>query len=269
MERRIAYAEHLADQRTKAAPAWSSPVELAADLGLTLDDWQRDVLTSTATQIVMLAGRQTGKTTCAVLLGLYEALCKPGSLTLVLSPGERQSGRLFRTLLKAYRHLGYPVAADVENRLSLELANGASVHAMPGNEARVRGFSGVTLLLEDEAALVPDALYQACRPMTAVSGGRVVLMSTPRGRRGHFYNEFVHGGPDWFRVSITASACARIPTTWLAEERDRIGSFWYDQEYGCLFLDDETQVFASELIDAAVRPDFKSFGLPRFGGQAV
>ena len=71
---------------------------------------------------------------------------------------ERQS-RSFRRSLALYRALGRPVPADTENKLSLELANGSRIVALPGNEASIRGFSGVTLLLIDEGARVPDDLY--------------------------------------------------------------------------------------------------------------
>lgn len=45
----------------------------------------------------------------------------------------------------------------------------------------------MTLLLEDEAARVADALYNSVRPMLAVSNGRHVLMSTPFGKQNHFF----------------------------------------------------------------------------------
>ena len=51
--------------------------------------------------------------------------------------------------------------------------------ALPSKEATVRGFSGVTLIIEDEASRVDDLLYRTMRPMLAVSGGRMILASTP------------------------------------------------------------------------------------------
>ena len=62
---------------------------------------------------------------------------------------------------------------------------------LPGGEDTVRGFSGVRLLIVEEAARVPDETYFASRPMVAMSGGRIILMSTPAGRRGFFF-EHLH-----------------------------------------------------------------------------
>ena len=55
---------------------------------------------------------------------------------------------------------------------------------LPANEATVRGFSAVSLMVVDEAARVPDDLYEAVKPMLAVTDGALWLMSTPFGRRG-------------------------------------------------------------------------------------
>src|SRR5207244_4416310 len=118
--------------------------------------------------------------------------------------------------------------------LRLELANGSRIVSLPGDEATVRGFSGVALLVIDEAARVNDALYYSVRPMLAVSQGRLVSLSTPFGKRGWFHDEWFGEG-DWERVKITAEECPRIPATFLAEERRALGERWYKQEYLCSF----------------------------------
>ena len=40
--------------------------------------------------------------------------------------------------------------------------------------------------------------------MLAVSGGRIILLSTPFGKRGFFHHEWTEGGPEWERVMVTA-----------------------------------------------------------------
>lgn len=65
--------------------------------------------------------------------------------------------------------------------------------SLPSSEATVRGFSGAALIVEDEASRVPYDLYCAMWPMLAISGGRLVLMSTPFGKRGHFFEEWTQG----------------------------------------------------------------------------
>ena len=89
---------------------------------------------------------------------------------------------------------------DGDNEMSLALPNGSRIVGLPGNEATIRGFSAVRLLLVDEASRVEDEMYLAVRPMLAVSDGALWLMSTPFGKRGFFYETWAHGGPEWERV---------------------------------------------------------------------
>jgi hypothetical protein len=148
-----------------------------------------------------------------------------------------------------------------ETALRLELANGSRVVSLPGKEATVRGFSGATLLVVDEASRVPDELYFGVRPMLAVSGGSLVLLSTPFGQRGFFWHEWSEGGDDWLRVKITAEECPRIDPGWLAREREAIGDWWFAQEYRCEFKDAADQVFAQadvlRALSDEVRPLFE------------
>lgn len=204
------------------------------------------------------------------MLGLLEAV-QTGGLVLLLAPALRQSSELMRKVKDAYRTASVPArlpAVTEESSLRLELANGARIVSLPGHEATIRGFSDVRLLLVDEASRVPDDLYYAVRPMLAVSGGRIVLLSTPFGRRGFFFKEWDQGGPDWHRVEIRAEDCPRIPTEWLERERKSIGEWWFEQEYGCAFVDTAHQVFRYEDVAAAYDAGVSPLGLPRFRASA-
>ncbi len=240
-----------------------SRLDLAATLGLTLDPWQRSALESASRQLLLNVTRQGGKSTVAALLGLHEALSRTGALVLAVSPGERQSKLLFRTMMRFYRALGRPVPSVVENKLSLELANGSEIHALPGNEDTVRGFSDVALLLVDEASRVPDEMMVAVRPMLSVSGGRLVTMSTPWGKRGWWWQAWDVGGDAWQRFEIPATACPRISPDFLAEERRSLPSMWFASEYECRFVDPVDAFFRSEDIVAAIDPTVR----PLFGGS--
>jgi hypothetical protein len=233
-----------------AMPA--DPIALAEALGITPDEWQRAVLRSTAGRVLLNCCRQSGKSTTTAILALHRALHVPDSTVLMGSPGLRQSGLLFRKLLAFYRRLGRPVPAEAETRLTLELTNGSQVHSLPGSEQTVRGFSAVDLLLVDEASRVDDDMLAALRPMLAVSGGRLIAMSTPFGARGWFFEAWEHGGPGWERVRIDATQCPRISPEFLADERRVLGDLAYRSEYGCEFCDTVDAVFRSEDIHAAL-----------------
>ena len=109
----------------------------------------------------------------------------------------------------------------------------------------MRSFSGVSLLVLDEAARIPDDLYRSVRPMLAVSGGRLVALSTPFGRQGWFYREWTGAAP-WKRIRATWRDCPRIRPEFIEEERLALGPEWVAQEYECSFI----------VLHGLVYPDF-------------
>ena len=181
----------------------------------------------------------------------------PCSLILLLAPAYRQSKELFRKVKAAYNALPGAIPLASESALEMEFTNGSRIVALPGKEGTIRGFSGVSLLIVDEASRVPDELYQAIRPMLAVSGGDILLLSTPFGKRGFFHHEWEEGGADWHKTKITAYQCPRISREWLDAERRRIGDWWFKQEYLCEFVETTDQVFSYEDIQRALDPEVK------------
>src|ERR687894_908473 len=165
----------------------------ARALGIEPDPRQGRLLRSSSDRVLLNCSRQSGKSTMTGLIALHRALYHPGSLILCLAPALRQSQELFGKVLGFYRDLGRPVTAQAERKLSLELKNGSRIMTLPGTEKTIRGFSGVSLLVVDEAARVADELYFAVRPMLAVSGGTLMMLSTPYGKRGVFYEEWISG----------------------------------------------------------------------------
>jgi hypothetical protein len=177
-----------------------------------------------------------------------------------LSPSLRQSRELFKKVIGFYWDLGKPIPSDIETTLILQLRNKSRIVSLPGKEQTVRGFSGVSLLIIDEAAQVADDLYYSVRPMLAVSQGRIILLSTPFGKRGFFFKEWVTS-PSWKKVRITADQCSRISQDILEEERLALGEWWFQQEYFCIFSDNLTSVFRWEDIQRAFVEDVETWDL--------
>jgi Terminase large subunit, T4likevirus-type, N-terminal len=227
-------------------------------LGIVPDEWQERLLRSHAKRILLNCSRQSGKSTMAAIIALHTALYEPGSLTLVLAPAERQTKELMQKILTAYGTLGYKVPADSHRKLGLELRNGSRIEALPGTEKTVRGFSNVRCIIVDEAARIDDSLYLAARPMLAVSGGSLLLLSTPFGKRGTFYEAWSGGSENWERYEVTADDVPRIDEAFLEEERRALGDLWFEQEYYATFTDAEWQLFSSEAIEEMFVDDVPS-----------
>ncbi|MDQ7822056.1 MAG: terminase large subunit [Candidatus Eremiobacteraeota bacterium] len=234
------------------------PVTFAAEkLDITLDQWQAEVLTHPSKRIILNCSRQAGKSTVTSIMALIRALYYPKSLILLLSPSLRQSTELFRKVMDALKKLHARPKLTEDNKLSTQFDNGSRIISLPGKEGTIRGFSGASLLVIDEASRVDDSTYKAVRPMLATSGGRLVILSTPWGKRGFFHDEWVNGGETWQRFKITAHDVPRIPAPFLEEEQRALGEFFFAQEYLCEFRETVDQVFSYEMIMGAIDPNVK------------
>jgi hypothetical protein len=237
-------------RRLKADPAL-----ILAEAGVRADPWQAATMRSTSTRQLILASCQVGKSLVAAGLALREALLRPGSLVLLLSPTQRQSGELFRDkVLRLYGDLGRPVPAVQETALTLTLANRSRIISLPGKEANIRGYSSVRLLILDEAARVPDPLFYAVRPMLSTSKGGIVCLSSAYAQLGFFYEQWT-AGEGWERTKVRASDCPRVDPAFLEEERRVLGERWYQMEYEGVFGDLTAAVFRGCDIDRMLTDD--------------
>jgi hypothetical protein len=257
--RTLARLEKLAKVRVRTLPPavqaiQADPTYMMVKAGMQPDPWQANLLRSRCTQTAVVCCRQSGKSTAAAALSLRTALLQPRALVLLLAPSMRQSQELFRKVTNLWHANGSPLSASLESALRLELSNGSRIIALPGNEETVRGFSGVSLLVVDEASRVCDELYFAIRPMLAVSKGRIAALSTPFGKRGWFYEAWTGSG-SWERLKVTAAECPRISSKFLEEERLALGPRWFRQEYECAWEEASDAVFATGDIAAAFADD--------------
>jgi len=238
------------------------PVLLAERAGINPDDWQRDLLRSTARRMLVNVTRQGGKSSIAAVLAVHQAVYAPGSLVLLVSPSLRQSAELFRKALDTYRILGHPVSPTAETLLRLELSSRSRIISLPGSQQTIRGYSAPALVILDEAARIDDDLMQAISPMLATApDSRLLLLSTPNGKQGAFWRFWSDGGADWQRVEVPATAVPRISSAFLEAERRSMPVAWWRQEYACAFEEAEGAVFRTEDIQAAFTSDIA----PLFG----
>lgn len=222
--------------------------------GHTPDTWQAKLLRSTAPRILLNCCRQSGKSTAVSALAVHAAIYQSPALVLLLSPSLRQSQELYRKVAASYRAIGRPSSAVYETTTHIELANGSRIISLPESEETIRGFSGVSIIIADEAARIADALIDAVLPMLAVSRGRLLLLSTPWGKQGYFYEAWTNGGDRWERYKVTALDCPRIPPDLLEESHAR-GTWHYQQEWMGEFGEREDAVFDVGLLRSLVRSD--------------
>jgi hypothetical protein len=229
------------------------PMVFAREAGLDPDSWQEDVLRSESKRLLLNCSRQSGKTTTVAALALWTAIYRPRSFCLIFSPSLDQSLEFFRRVADLAHGVGLDsVDPEALRKTGLDLKNGSRIEARPGSERTARGRTA-DLLVIDEASRVEDELYRTLRPMLAVTGGRMVMLSTPFGKRGVF--EAWEHGEGWERYKVTAYECPRISSEFLEEERREMLDYVFRREYMCMFEELESAVFQAALIDEALAND--------------
>jgi hypothetical protein len=235
------------------------PVLLAHDCEIYPDDVQARFLTSVSRKVLVCCCRQWGKSTTTALVALHEALYAAPAMIILISPSQPQSTELFKKIHGFWERLPGAPEANQESLTRMELGNGSRIISLPGSEKTTRGYSAATLVVMDEASRVPDELLASVRPMLATTNGRFIALSTPAGKRGWFYDSWIDG-EGWERVAIKGAECPRISPEFLDEERQALGPMRFSQEYECEFIDSETSVFNTDLIQQALtNVDFQPF----------
>ena len=234
------------------------PVTFAKKLGFNLDPWQVRLVTSRSKRIILNCSRQSGKSTACALLALYYLIHKQNSVVIALSPSLRQSLLLSSKVLELRQKLINPPTLLEDNKTNawFEKTN-ARFFSLPSKEETIRGISAVTLAIVDEAAFCDADLIRAVLPMLATTNGQLILLSTPRGRTGFFYEAWESTG--WEKIQVTALDCSRISKEFLESERKTLPDHWFRQEYLCEFTDSEFAIFRTEDIDRAFEADFELF----------
>lgn len=220
-----------------------------AATGLEPDLWQRQALQSTSKRLLMLCGRQLGKTSVSAVKALHRVCFTAGSECLLTSIGERQSLLLFDRTVQYYERTK-PVELVKQLRTELHFANGSKLVALPGDPATARGYTPHLVIL-DEASRIDEGMLAAVRPMLAETDGDLILLSTPAGRRGFFYACWEDQEQTWERISARrVDYPHRVKPGFLDDELKILGPALYRQEHENAFIEDGDQLIGDDAIEA-------------------
>jgi hypothetical protein len=231
------------------------PATFAADCGFLCDEWQADLLRTMPRRALLLCSRQSGKSTVTGLMAAHTAVFQPNSLTVIISPSQRQSAEMLRSIRTMLGNLENGPELPGDSVLKLELRNRSRIIALPASGDTIRGMAGAALVVIDEASRVADEMLAVVRPMVATSNGAIIALSTPAGKRGWYYEAWHSGDPIWHRVRVDASMCPRITQQFLDEERKAFGETKFQEEYCLQFVDSAMSAFPAGLIEAMFTDD--------------
>ena len=234
------------------------------ETGFELYPYQRKLLESKAALRIVVKARQVGVSQVIAGEALYLAQRFGPVPVLFVSRNLAAAQHLQRMVYQLRRSDPNAVAAVRQNDGELVLENGSSIRSLPASEDTGRGFAAAAVYL-DEFAHLPwaDEIYQAVSPCAA-RGGRITIISTPRGKANAFHRLWEESGirkRSFERFRVHWSECPEYnPEGFMLddpEERQRVAqeSAWYlgqrprftdeqwAQEYECDFIGSGSLVY--------------------------
>jgi hypothetical protein len=228
-----------------------------------LDSWQREVLEFKGNKIIC-SGRQTGKSTVASQLASDFAINNPKKFVLIISVTEDQAKEL---LMKCLLYIEDNYKGRIKTGIhrptkdKLQLKNGSVIRtkAVGMSGVGVRGFT-IDMLIADEAAFMPEDVWPAVTPMLLTTGGDIVLISTPFGRKNFFYK--CYSDPQfrvWHIDTLDTIEKRTVCPTWTQFQRDKALEYFkseqhrlsekeFQQEYRGMFVEDLSQFYPDDFL---------------------
>lgn len=171
--------------------------------------YQVSLLRDLALFIAACWSRQIGKSTAVAYKAIHHAFTNPGACVVIIAPGQRQAKELYKKVVEAIRSSRL-IHSSVVGKIKMEeilFANGSRIINLPSGDEGVnlRGYT-ITLLIVDEGAYVPDAVFVAVEQGLSSSGGQEIVISTPNGRHNTFYTMFFpEGSKEHFPLKADAT----------------------------------------------------------------
>lgn len=213
---------------------------------LSLDPWQEELIKSKG-DVVVVSGRQCGKTTAASILAARTALDNKNEFILLGAYVIEQAQLIFR---KIHEYILATDKKQIKGKVTLnfmELKNGSKIYCRPIGDtgASMRGYSA-TMVMLDEVSNVPDRAWEAIEPVISVTKGRTILLSTPQGKRGFFWKATINKNYKLFEIS--ARDCPRHTKKFLDQKESEMSPVAFATEYLGEFIDDYNRKFSEEWV---------------------
>lgn len=234
-----------------------------------LDGWQKDCLEHDG-NLLLCTGRQVGKTLIFAMKASEYLVNHPKTQIIAVSLTEDQAF-LMRAMVEEYLKDNYPHMLKVAKKLKptknkIHLKNGSTYIVRPVGATgdSIRGYTA-NVLIVDEAAYMPTALWMASLPTLATTGGQIWMCSTPKGQQGYFYKCYENKENSYKVIAINTPEVyeqRKISNNWTAYKQERALEFLedqkaalsnkeYAQEYLGQFIEDLQRLFSDELIEKA------------------
>lgn len=213
-------------------------------------------------RLLMLWGRQSGKTTLMTIYALWLANFHPDQLIIILAHKEKMAKEIFSRIKLAYSELPNWVKEPVDNEwndLSAKFANGSRIITSPTSANAIRGQSASCIIL-DEFAFVEDSIardfWTAVTPTLIMApDAKMFVSSTPNGTDNIFYDLVARSEQGKNNFKIEKVIWSDIPGRGAAWKKNVIETELngdvdrFEQEYECRFLGSSNSAFPIRVFE--------------------
>lgn len=225
---------------------------------------QEDILRSEARFRTLAAGRRWGKTKVAAHEIIRRAR-KPNQMIWWIANTYKNVSRGYREVVAQLppSWLAKPAPAYTSTTKILQLKNGTMIEFYSGGSPDSLAGEGVDFVVVDEAALIPDNVWQQLiRPTLMDTGGEAFIISTPRGHNWFWQmwklgQEHRPGYESW-RFAQTANPF--VPQEETDSAKEELPTIIFRQEIMAEFLAAGASIFGlglerdDAIIDEIVEP---------------
>ena len=202
--------------------------------------------------VVLRWSRQCGKSVLAEVL-LMEYLFKKGTFNAYISPSFNLGRKVFSEISKMLENSGVVKKANATT-LTIETIYDSTLQFLSMEAySSIRGLTISGILILDECSYYPDILPNGeepwgnvIMPIVKARKPKVVFISTPRGKRGMFYNMYLkakEGIKGYAELSRTIYDDELVTKEEIEEIRKSVSELAFRQEFLIEFLDSSLTFF--------------------------
>lgn len=217
-------------------------------VGYTPRESQRPIFVSPARFLAGDMGRRWGKTVTG-LNWLLKGVCNDGGINWWLAPIYSQSKMAFRKLLTAGKkgNGNKSIKSLSHSELRIEFVNNSVIEFKSADNPDTLRGEGLKRAVIDEAARVKREVFEeVIRPAISDTKGRVLFMSTPKGKNW-FFDMWTRGQDplqeEYESWKFPTSDNPQVPKEDIEQAKQSLPMDVFNQEYLAEFLDDAAGVF--------------------------
>ena len=202
---------------------------------------------------VLLAHRRFGKTVFAINLLIRRlAECSlPNPRVHYFAPTYGQAKRVAWDYAKQYTQCLIDRVVN-ESELRIDFPGGGRLQlGSAENPDANRGIYSDFAIL-DEPAQMPSVMWtEVLRPALSDRRGGLLMIGTPKGRHGLFYDSYQEAvsDPEWWRGCYKASETKVLPQEELDSAKRKMSKGEYEQEYECSFSANIKGAYYGEIMN--------------------